>query len=283
MAEPTENPDYKTVDILMSEVFSDEEFNCRGKIIPLDVVDLIKSIERDGLQQPIILQPFTGVPGKKYRVIAGHRRHMAYHVMKKLTIPAMIREGLNELQARTINLVENLKRQNLNILQESRALIPYKKANWGQDIIAAEVGMSRGWVQVRIMLLDLPEDVQAEASAGLINQDQVRKLWSLRGNKDELYKAVRLIKDRRRAGETGKIDVQVKKPVNPHKKQHRAPAEIFALQEIVQGAIGNSLVTQMMGWCAGLLSDYEIHRAIKETAALMGKRYEIPIEIIAKL
>ena len=125
--------EYNAHDVLMSEIFSDDEFNCRGRIIPLDVLDLAKSIKETKLQQPIAVQPFKHPtnPNIKYRIIAGHRRFMAFVVNKSTTIPAIIRDGLSELDARLLNLTENLKRQDLNMLQEASL----KKADLTRNII----------------------------------------------------------------------------------------------------------------------------------------------------
>jgi ParB family transcriptional regulator, chromosome partitioning protein len=271
--------DYNVKQLPMKEVFSDAEFNCRGKIVPIDVLDLAKSIEAEGLQQPIVVQPYTSTtnPDLKYRIVAGHRRHLACKVNKMETIPAMIREGLTELEARLFNLTENLKREDLNILQEARALVPFKKGGWSEDFIAAKTGMSRGWVQVRKMLLDLPEDIQIEAAAGLLTQAQIRELSSMKSD-DDRYAAVRLIKERREKGESVK-DIGPKKPAKPHEKKERSGVEMSELQDYIQEEVGNSIVTRMLGWCTGYVSNYEIHRDLREWYKAQGKSYRIPREI----
>ena len=164
------NEDYIIYDIDMSEIQHDDEFNCRGKIAPFDVMDLVPDIKARGLDTPILLKRTPEGP-KKFKIIAGHRRHAACKMLQWLKIPARIKEKLQPLEENIINLTENLKRQNLNMVQEARGLIAFKKFKWTEAMIAEKVGMSRGWVQVRLMLLDLPLDVQAQAAAGLMNQE----------------------------------------------------------------------------------------------------------------
>src|SRR5262245_14130389 len=108
--------DYTAVMVPMDQIFSDDDFNCRGRIAPIDVIDLAKSIEEVGLQQPIVVQPYKHPLNPKilYRIMAGHRRFMAFRVNKSDKIPAFIREGLTDFEARLLNLTENLKRQDLN-------------------------------------------------------------------------------------------------------------------------------------------------------------------------
>jgi ParB family chromosome partitioning protein len=204
---------YEVQEIDISSIYSDNDFNCRGPIPKIDVVDLAKDIERNSLMFPISVQPVkdaTGVPeGYSYRVIAGHRRLAAFIVLNKTTIPAMIRRGLNELQARILNLGENLKRQNLNLLQEAKALQKLRELGLTQEQIAMELGSSRSWVQVRVNLLSLPEAIQNEAAAGMLNQSQIKQIYSLK-TPERQYEAVRKIKNSLASGIRG-VDVG-KKP-----------------------------------------------------------------------
>lgn len=271
----------KIFDVPMLEIFSDDDFNCRGKIAPIDVVDLAKSIEDIGLQTPIVVQPYDKKPPFKYRIVAGHRRFTAFKILDKNEIHARIVENLNDLQAKTFNLVENLKRQDLNPLQEARALVAYKKAGWTQEDVARVIGMSRGWVQVRFMILDLPEEIQKEAAAGHLNQDQIRQIYSM-DNENQQYEAVKIIKERRSRGDDSRLNL--KKPkVKPLEKRERRADEMFALQERMQEAMGNFIGTRLLGWAAGLVSDFEIHRDLKEYATSIGKRYDIPKEVTEAL
>lgn len=279
--EPAVNANYTIVDIPTLDIFCDEEFNCRGKIVMMDVMDLMPDMKARGLDSPITVRPYDEKPGKKFRIITGHRRFTAAKLLEWPTIPARIRTDLKPFEENILNLAENIKRQDLNMLQEARGLIAFKKAKWGEAIIAAQVGMSRGWVQVRLMLLDLPEDVQAEAAAGVLNQEQIRQLYTLRYRKEEMYAAVRLIKERRDKGESSKI--VIKKKANPYRKEVRKPEEVFEFQEVVAKVLGNGFATQLLGWCGGANNDYEIHRALREEAQRQGKYYEVPREILEKM
>lgn len=272
---------YTTHSLPIDEIFCDSDFNCRGSLVPIDVMDLVPDIKQRGLDTPITVRTYTEKPGKKYRIITGHRRFTACKLLEWKTIPAFIRDNLAPFEENIMNLTENIKRKDLNMLQEARGLIAFKKAKWREDIIAAQVGMSRGWVQIRLMLLELPEDVQLEAAAGVLNQDQIRKLYTVREKRDEMYAMIRLIKDRRNKGESTKITL--KKSANPYRKELRSPEQMFELQDIIQKVLGNGFTTQVIGWCGGVNSDYEIHRALREEAERRGKFYEIPREILEKL
>src|SRR5690606_25873258 len=92
----------KLYEISLTDIYIDNAFNCRGAIAPIDVVDLAKSIKADGLQQPIIVEPFEH-PKYKYRIISGHRRFVAHRVNEAKTIQCKVVTGLNEFQARRLN------------------------------------------------------------------------------------------------------------------------------------------------------------------------------------
>jgi ParB family chromosome partitioning protein len=216
----------KIFDVPMVDIYPDESFNCRGKIVPADVIDLARSIDKIGLQQAIVIQPFDDVPGKKYRIVSGHRRFMAYRLNKAVTIPATIKEGLDEMQARLFNLEENIKRKDLNILQEALAIQHFVRAGWTQEDVSRETNQSRGWVQARFSLLRLPEEIQQEAAAGFLTQEQIKQLSTLK-SKDMQYEAVKKIKDAKLRGDKGKIRAAPKKAVNPLTKKVRDKEEIF--------------------------------------------------------
>src|SRR5574338_110069 len=101
--------------IPLADIHADNAWNSRGQILYQDLRALADSIQRDGLQQPIVVCPCSNVPGKKYRVVAGFSRLAAHGLLPNVThIPCIIREDLSEVEARKINVVENLIRKNLN-------------------------------------------------------------------------------------------------------------------------------------------------------------------------
>lgn len=268
--------------IPLVDILEDSDFNCRGKIAPIDVVDLAKSIDTNGMQYPILVQPWDKVPGKKYRILSGHRRFMAHRVLDKPAIKAIVREVADELAARKINLEENLERKNLNILQEARALVPYIKAGFKEGELAAYINQSRGWVQARVALLNLPEDVQMEAAAGFITQDQVKQLATLVKTPDKLYAAVKKIKMHKINGAKGVVRA-VPKKTNALKKRLRDREEIFTRMEEFMGITGPAFFSRCLAWAAGEISDFELYRDFKEYCRDQGIEWEIPQSAITDL
>lgn len=258
--------------IPISEIFADEEFNCRGVIKPIEVVDLAKDIERQGLIQPITVSPFAEgdkIPaGKKYRLLAGFRRYKAHIVLNRTEIPAMVKVvPLKEADARIFNLAENLHRVNLNVLQEAKAMRRLFMF-YNESEIAVKLGQSRGWVQIRAMLLKLPEDIQKEVEAGMIGHVNIRELYAIHrsGNTKALHEAVRKIKDAKIRG--------TRTTVNPNivgdkakTKRYRLRAEIerMTIALVEHGVKG--LHTRALAWAAGNITMGEFMDDIAKYAA----------------
>ena len=148
-------------DIKVKEINSDSALNCRGDIAPIDVHGLAQDIKENGLMMPIIVMIYTDeeakTHGKKYRLIAGFRRYAAHKLIKQELISASIREPMTEMDSRIFNLNENIQREDLNIKQEAKALKILKDLGMNRDEAARKLGKSPGWVQIRFMLLALPE------------------------------------------------------------------------------------------------------------------------------
>lgn len=271
----------KVYEVPVADIWCDNDFNCRGPISPIDVLDLVKSIEAIGLEQAIVVQPWDKKPGKKWRIVAGHRRYTAFVVLKKETIPASIKVDLDEFQARVYNLEENLKRRELNMLQIAYALKPFFHAGWTQKEIGDELGQPQHWVHICAQILKLPEDIQTEVAAGYLTQEHVKQLAQLNkgGKKDAMYEAIRKIKQSKIMGEKKKIEV-VKKVAKPFSKAVRRRDEMFALMASIQDHVGNSFATRILAWAAGEITEFDVQRDLRDFCAEQGVEYVIPADLM---
>jgi len=247
----------------MLKIHADEEFNCRGQISPIDVHELATDIKERGLLQPVIVAPYPPEKvietGCQYRLIAGFRRHTAHRVIGASKILCMIRPDMtSECEARLLNLIENTQREDLNVLQEARALISLKNLGMNEFDIGARLGKSRGWVQIRLMLLKLPFEVQQEAAAGLINQTQIRELFTIlnRNGIDAVFAAVKNVKLHKERGKRAitinpnKTNINVKKP--------RDRQEIFQMIDRMLDAQMVGLPTRALAWAAGEITTSDL-------------------------
>lgn len=272
---------YDVQEVELTRIYNDSKFNCRGAILPMDVVDLAKDIENNGLQFPIAVQPACDVDGGlpdgcDFRIVAGHRRYTAFRVLKRVTVPVLIKRGYSELKARLVNLSENLKRQELNILQEARAVKRLKDFGMVQESIALTLGVSRSWVQVRFHLLSLPEDIQELAAAGVFNQSQIRQIHSLK-EPTRQYEAVRKIKNARLNGEKS-VDVGKKPQEDPFKKKRQTKTAVQTMMDHMIKTIGFGLHTRVLAWANGEINSAELFFDIRQYAQEKGVEYTVPIK-----
>lgn len=280
------NPELGTLtDIRLDELMVDHDWNHRGHVAPIDVIDLAKSIERDKLQTPITVQPWSDPKNLKikYKVVAGHRRATACKlILKWEKIPAFVKVYENQIAARTASLIENLQRKELNIKQEAHALKTYTDAYWSEEEIANHLSQSRGWVKIRLQLLNLCDKVQDYAAAGLITQEHIRHMQGK--SEDSQLAFIREVKEAKAKGEKVLIEKPVKK-TNPHVLKPRSREEIFEKMTELYGIFGQmDFWSRCMSWCAGQITEYELMKDVQRWAEENGHSYRIPTTMLmAKL
>jgi len=248
--------------IPVEDILVDDDFNCRGKIIPLDVQELAEDILKNGQLQPCVVRRHHDSRIKQgFKLVAGFRRMHANKLNKATEIACVIREDMSEVTARLLNLGENLKRQDLNILQEARALERLYEAGLPREDIARQLGKSGTWVQTRQALLDLEPDIQEVAAAGLLNQQQIKHLKSL--TTVERYNAVRKIKERKAKGETT-AGIHTRRKPKPSERRFRLRNEVENMIIILMNQMGGNGTTRALAWAAGNISDMEFFDSLEK-------------------
>ncbi len=118
--------------------------------------DLAESIKEYGVFQPIIVKKSI----KGYYIVAGERRVRASKLAGLTTIPAIPRDFTDD-QMMEIGLLENIQRENLNVIEEAEA---YKSMldnlHLTQEELSKKVGKSRSHITNIIGLLRLPDEVK---------------------------------------------------------------------------------------------------------------------------
>lgn len=266
-------------EINLNEILADDKWNCRGKIVPADVLDLIRDIPDNGLQMPVVVMPYENnlLPQYKWKLIAGYRRYTAFtvlakeHPVKYGKIPCLVKPKLDELAARTLNLQENIIRKQLNIMQEAAAVQPFFQAGFTEKEVADRFKQSRGWAQVRNYLLQMPIEIQREAAAGIITQENIRQLYSLPASKR--IEAAKIIKERKERGEK-RVILKTPKVVDTTKPRLQTKEEIETMIERVGRLIGMGLHTRLLAWAAGNISTDELMVDLKEYCEANGYEFD---------
>jgi len=153
--------------------------------------ELAASIKEHGVFQPIIIKKSI----KGYEIIAGERRVKASKIAGLEEIPAIIRDFTDE-EMMEIALLENLQRENLNPMEESRA---YKRLiealNLTQEELAKRLGKSRSYITNMIGLQTLPESIQNMISDNKMSMGHARVLSKLESKTQQQELADKIITD----------------------------------------------------------------------------------------
>ncbi len=140
--------------------------------------DLAASIRAQGVVQPVVVRP---VAGGRYELIAGERRWRAAQLAGLHEIPAVVRDVPDEA-AVAMALIENIQRENLNPLEEARALERLVEEFGLTHQGAAEaVGRSRAAVSNLLRLLELEAEVKKLVEERALEMGHARALLGLGG------------------------------------------------------------------------------------------------------
>lgn len=158
---------------------------------PEALKDLSDSIRENGVFQPIIVKRSI----KGYEIVAGERRVRASKMAGLKTIPAIVREFTDD-QMMSIALLENLQRENLNIVEEAKAYkLMLERMNLTQEQLSVKVGKSRSHITNILGILRLPDDVQTFLRAGKISMGHARVLSKLEDNNKIKELALKVVEE----------------------------------------------------------------------------------------
>lgn len=154
-----------------------------------EIEALADSIRQQGIIQPILARPAKGADGD-FEIIAGERRWRAAQRAGLHEVPVVV-HFIDDQDALEIALIENLQRQDLNILEEAEA---YNRLinDYGntQEKVAKGLGRSRSHIANTVRLLTLPSEVKQLISAGYLSAGHARVLVGARNAIDLAQKIV---------------------------------------------------------------------------------------------
>jgi ParB family chromosome partitioning protein len=175
----------------------------RGRYQPRSHLDqdslneLAASIRSQGVVQPILVRPVAATSptgGQRYEIIAGERRWRAAQLAQLADIPAIVRDVPDET-AISVALIENIQRENLNPLEEARALERLiSEFSMTHQQAAEAVGRSRVAVSNLLRLLDLAPEVCDQLEARALEMGHGRALLGLTTRRQQVEVAALVVK-----------------------------------------------------------------------------------------
>ena len=122
------------------------------------LVELSLSIKENGMIQPIAVRPNKYEPGK-YEIVAGERRWLAAQKAGLNEVPVIVL-NIDDQKSLEIAIVENIQRQDLNVIEEGKGyqrLI--KEFGYDHEKISKFMSKSRSHISNTLRLLTLPQDI----------------------------------------------------------------------------------------------------------------------------
>ncbi|AOY75404.1 ParB/RepB/Spo0J family partition protein [Clostridium formicaceticum] len=153
--------------------------------------ELAESIEKYGLIQPIVVTEKE----KGFMIIAGERRWRATRIAGLKEIPCIIKK-YTEQQLMEVAIIENIQREDLNIIDEGRA---YKylidRYQVTQDQLAEAVGKSRPYIANILRLLQLDPRIIDMIKEGKLTGGHGRALLSIQDLEKQYEVALKVEKE----------------------------------------------------------------------------------------
>lgn len=153
--------------------------------------ELADSIAQHGMFTPILVRTIPN----GYELIAGERRLRASIMANKPTIEAIILDFSDE-QMMEVSLVENIQREDLNIMEEAMAYqMMMERLSLTQEALAKKVGKSREHIANTVRLNKLPLVIQTMIINQELSMGHARPLITLEKESDMIMWAKRIVKE----------------------------------------------------------------------------------------
>jgi ParB family chromosome partitioning protein len=218
--------------------------------------NLASSIKAQGVVQPIVVRPIKARGGEqRYEIVAGERRWRAAQIAGLQNVPAIIREVPDEA-AIAMALIENIQRENLNPLEEARALDRLiREFNLTHAEAAQAVGRSRASVSNLLRLQDLSDKVKPLLEDRRLEMGHARALLGISSANQQYDAARQVVKRGLSVRETERLVKRMlegakPKPAKPAASQN---ADIRRLEKDVSDRLGAKVSVQHTSKGAGKL------------------------------
>jgi ParB family chromosome partitioning protein len=211
---------------------------------------LADSMGERGVLQPVLVRP---LPGGTYELVAGERRWRAAQLAGLERLPALVQDR-DDAQSLEVALVENMAREDLNPVEEARAVAALvEELGLTREQVGKRVGRSRVAVSNLLRLLDLPDEVLETLEAGtlteghgkalLLAEDHAARRSLARAAAQEGW-SVRVTEERARAANEGRERAATKGRAAVH-PDHAAAADDLA--DRLAGALGTEVKVKPRG------------------------------------
>jgi ParB family transcriptional regulator, chromosome partitioning protein len=209
------------------------------------IQELSLSIKKQGVLQPILVRKNSQ---GKYQIIAGERRWRASMIAGLKNIPAIVRD-YTDSEALAIALIENIQREDLNIMEQAKALERLKnELGINQEELAEYIGKSRSHLANTLRLINLPEKIKENISGNQLTAGHARSLLALKNHETMLVAAREIIKKSLSVREAENLIKKLSQPEKSHKRKKKTDEGLAEkMQQIMQEKVNRGLKVKLTG------------------------------------
>ena len=239
--------------------------------------DLADSIKQYGVLQPLTVSRVEkekegGGLITEYELIAGERRLRAAILANVSQVPVIIRTGDTAIMKLELAIIENLQREDLNVVDRARAFFRLAhEFKFTHNEIAKKMGKSREYVSNSLRILTLPEEILTGLSEGKITDGHTRPILMLADHPEEqmvlfkeiVYKKITVREAERLARKIAYDRVR--------KKEFMPDPEITELEEEFQEKLGTRVHIEKKELGGQIKIDYFSTEDLREILDLINK------------
>jgi ParB family chromosome partitioning protein len=193
------------------------------------------SIAQQGVLQPLLVRHLDGV----YELIAGERRLRAAKAAGLFTVPVVVK-NLTDEQVLEVSIIENIQRENLNVLEEAEAYFRLiDEFGYTQEKVAQKIGKNRSTIANLLRLRSLPKEIKESLLTEKITMGHARALLGGGSCENQLYLFKQVLA-------RGLSVRQTESLVNQAKKEPKKLAfKISAAEKIILDQVSTRIATQI--------------------------------------
>ena len=204
MEEPEANSDFFFCNI---DLLSPNRYQPRTRFSEEEQARLTQSIAEQGVLQPLLARKMDGA----YELIAGERRLRAAKTAGLAQVPVIILD-LTDEQVLEVSIIENVQRENLNVLEEGEAYFRLiDEFGYTQEKVAEKIGKNRSTIANLLRLRSLPEEIKESLVAEAISMGHARALLGAGTVENQLYLFKQVVAQHLSVRETERLVNQAKK------------------------------------------------------------------------
>lgn len=216
------------------------QYQPRQDMAPDALEDLANSIRTQGIIQPLVVR---SIGNKQYEIVAGERRWRAAQLAGLSDVPVIIRD-IDDETASAVALIENVQREDLNPMEESRAYHRLTdEFSLTHQEVADLVGKSRTAISNLLRLMNLNNDVKRFLENGDIEMGHARALLALESHKQSEV-ARTIIAKSLTVREAENLIRRLQKPSTAQTKNNSLDPDTRRLQERLAETLGAKVSIQ---------------------------------------